>query len=119
MILEPMVLSHPVAQRTTRDERDRYYELAAIDRPLFGDEQADLHAISTGALITPTSCVDHDEREDPQADPRRLVEGSSDASHHWGCCPTDGDAPFRSSSPRTGASGMGTIPSVGAAITPP
>jgi len=56
MTPEPMVVPQPVAQRATRDERSQYCELAAVDRPLSVYEQADLHAISTGPLITPTSC---------------------------------------------------------------
>jgi hypothetical protein len=35
----------------------QYYEFAAIDRPLTRDEQAELRAISTRALITPASFV--------------------------------------------------------------
>jgi hypothetical protein len=37
----------------------QYYEFVAIDQPLSADEQADLCAISTRALITPTSFVNH------------------------------------------------------------
>ena len=57
----------------------QYYEFAAIDRPLSVDEQAYLRAISTRALITPTSFVNHYEWGDLKADPRRLVERSFDA----------------------------------------
>jgi hypothetical protein len=57
----------------------QYYEFAAIDRPLSVDEQADLRAISTRALITPTSFVNHYEWGDLKADPRRLVERCFDA----------------------------------------
>jgi hypothetical protein len=51
----------------------QYYEFVAIDQPLSADEQADLRAISTRALITPTSFVNHYEWGDLKADPRRLV----------------------------------------------
>lgn len=57
----------------------QYYEFVAIDRPLTQDEQAELRAISTRALITPTSFVNHYEWGDLKADPRRLVEGYFDA----------------------------------------
>jgi hypothetical protein len=57
----------------------QYYEFVAIDQPLSADEQADLRAISTRALITPTSFVNHYEWGDLKADPRRLVEHYFDA----------------------------------------
>lgn len=57
----------------------QYYEFAAIDQPLSVDEQSDLRAISTRALITPTSFVNHYEWGDLKADPRRLVERYFDA----------------------------------------
>jgi hypothetical protein len=57
----------------------QYYEFVAIDQPLSVDEQADLRAISTRALITPTSFVNHYEWGDLKADPRRLVERYFDA----------------------------------------
>ena len=57
----------------------QYYEFIAIDQPLSADEQADLRAISTRALITPTSFVNHYEWGDLKADPRRLVEHYFDA----------------------------------------
>ena len=57
----------------------QYYEFVAIDQPLSGDEQAELRAISTRALITPTSFVNHYEWGDLKADPRRLVERYFDA----------------------------------------
>ncbi len=57
----------------------QYYEFVAIDQPLSADEQADLRAISTRALITPTSFVNHYEWGDLKADPRRLVERYFDA----------------------------------------
>ena len=57
----------------------QYYEFVAIDRPLTHDEQAELRAISTRALITPTSFVNHYEWGDLKADPRRLVERYFDA----------------------------------------
>ncbi len=57
----------------------QYYEFVAIDQPLTQDEQAELRAISTRALITPTSFVNHYEWGDLKADPRRLVEGYFDA----------------------------------------
>ncbi len=37
----------------------QYYEFVAIDQPLSADEQAELRAISTRALIAPTSFVNH------------------------------------------------------------
>jgi hypothetical protein len=57
----------------------QYYEFAAIDRSLAVDEQAELRAISTRALITSTSFVNHYEWGDLKADPRRLVERYFDA----------------------------------------
>ncbi|SNR92528.1 hypothetical protein [Blastococcus mobilis] len=57
----------------------QYYEFVAIDQPLSVGEQADLRAISTRALITPTSFVNHYEWGDLKADPRRLVERYFDA----------------------------------------
>jgi hypothetical protein len=57
----------------------QYYEFIAIDQPLSADKQADLRAISTRALITPTSFVNHYEWGDLKADPRRLVEQYFDA----------------------------------------
>jgi hypothetical protein len=52
----------------------QYYEFVAIDQPLTREEQTELRAISTRALITPTSFVNHYEWGDLKADPRRLVE---------------------------------------------
>jgi hypothetical protein len=57
----------------------QYYEFVAIDRSLTQDEQAELRAISTRALITPTSFVNHYEWGDLKSDPRRLVECCFDA----------------------------------------
>jgi hypothetical protein len=57
----------------------QYYEFVAIDQPLTEDQQAELRGISTRALITPTSFVNHYEWGDLRADPRRLVEGYFDA----------------------------------------
>jgi hypothetical protein len=57
----------------------QYYEFVAIDEPLSADQQANLRAISTRALITPTSFVNHYEWGDLKADPRRLVERCFDA----------------------------------------
>jgi len=57
----------------------QYYEFVAIDQPLSAGEQAELRAISTRALITPTSFVNHYEWGDLKADPRRLVERYFDA----------------------------------------
>jgi hypothetical protein len=57
----------------------QYYEFAAVDRSLSADEQSDLRVISTRALITPTSFVNHYEWGDLKADPRRLVERYFDA----------------------------------------
>jgi hypothetical protein len=57
----------------------QYYEFVAIDQPLTRGEQAELRAISTRALITPTSFANHYEWGDLKADPRRLVERYFDA----------------------------------------
>jgi hypothetical protein len=57
----------------------QYYEFVAIDQPLTHAAQAELRAISTRALITPTSFVNHYEWGDLKADPRRLVERYFDA----------------------------------------
>jgi len=57
----------------------QYYEFVAIDRPLSPGQQADLRAISTRALITPTGFVNHYDWGDLKADPRRLVERCFDA----------------------------------------
>jgi hypothetical protein len=57
----------------------QYYEFVAIDQPLSPGQQAELRAISTRALITPTSFVNHYEWGDLKADPRRLVEHYFDA----------------------------------------
>lgn len=57
----------------------QYYEFAAVDRPLSVEEQAELRAVSTRALITPTSFVNDYEWGDLKADPRRLVERYFDA----------------------------------------
>jgi hypothetical protein len=57
----------------------QYYEFVAIDQSLTRDEQAELRAISTRALITPTSFVNTYQWGDLKADPRRLVEGYFDA----------------------------------------
>ncbi|TFV57005.1 hypothetical protein E4P41_14985 [Geodermatophilus sp. DF01-2] len=57
----------------------QYYEFVAIDQPLTEDQQAELRTISTRALITPTSFVNHYEWGDLKAEPRRLVEGYFDA----------------------------------------
>lgn len=57
----------------------QYYEFVAIDQPLTTENQAELRAISTRALITPTSFVNHYEWGDLKADPRRLVERYFDA----------------------------------------
>jgi hypothetical protein len=57
----------------------QYYEFVAVDQPLSADEQGDLRAISTRALITPTSFVNHYEWGDLKADPRGLVERFFDA----------------------------------------
>jgi hypothetical protein len=57
----------------------QYYEFVAIDQPLTLEEQAELRAISTRALITPTGFVNHYEWGDLKADPRQLVERYFDA----------------------------------------
>jgi hypothetical protein len=52
----------------------QYYEFAALDHALDRRQQSELRAISTRALITPTSFVNTYEWGDLNADPRRLVE---------------------------------------------
>jgi hypothetical protein len=75
-----MVVSQPSnAEDLLAMSEYQYYEFAAIDRPLSVEEQADLRAISTRALITPTSFVNHYEWGDLKADPRQLVERFFDA----------------------------------------
>ena len=57
----------------------QYYEFAALDHVLDRRQQSELRAISTRALITPTSFVNTYEWGDLKADPRRLVERYFDA----------------------------------------
>jgi hypothetical protein len=65
----------------------QYYEFAALDHALARRQQSELRAISTRALITPTSFVNTYEWGDLKADPRRLVERYFDAFlylSNWG-----------------------------------
>jgi hypothetical protein len=65
----------------------QYYEFAALDHVLDRRQQGELRAISTRALITPTSFVNTYEWGDLKADPRRLVERYFDAFlyvSNWG-----------------------------------
>lgn len=65
----------------------QYYEFAALDHALNQRQQSDLRAISTRALISPTSFVNTYEWGDLKADPRRLVERYFDAFlylSNWG-----------------------------------
>ena len=65
----------------------QYYEFAALDHVLDRRQQSELRAISTRALITPTSFVNTYEWGDLKADPRRLVERYFDAFlyvSNWG-----------------------------------
>src|SRR3954451_14120121 len=57
----------------------KYYEFAAVDRPLGARDLDALRALSTRAHITPTSFVNTYEWGSFKGDPRRLVERYFDA----------------------------------------
>ncbi len=52
----------------------QYYEFAAIDRPLTGDEMAELRALSTRAEITPVSFTNEYNWGDFKGDPDKLMQ---------------------------------------------
>ncbi|MFC4119044.1 hypothetical protein [Nonomuraea zeae] len=65
----------------------QYYEFLAIDRPLDEDEQAEVRALSTRAVITSTSFINEYEWGDFRGDPARLMERYYDAHLYlanWG-----------------------------------
>jgi hypothetical protein len=65
----------------------QYYEFAALDQALTSRQQAELRAVSTRAVITPTNFVNTYEWGDLNADPRQLVERYFDAFAYlsnWG-----------------------------------
>lgn len=57
----------------------QYYEFAAIDRPLTRTEMAALRAVSTRAVITPTSFTNHYEWGNLKADPAEWMQRYFDA----------------------------------------
>jgi hypothetical protein len=57
----------------------QYYEFAAIDRPLTRAELAELRAVSTRAVITPSAFVNHYEWGDLKADPADWMRRYFDA----------------------------------------
>lgn len=57
----------------------QYYEFAAVERPLTRAEIAELSAISTRAVITPTSFTNHYEWGDLKADPAEWMRRYFDA----------------------------------------
>lgn len=67
----------------------QYYEFAAIDRPLSRAEMAELRAVSTRAVITPTGFSNHYEWGDLKADPAEWMQRYFDAFVYfagWGTC---------------------------------
>ncbi|WP_328956035.1 hypothetical protein [Kitasatospora purpeofusca] len=65
----------------------QYYEFLAIDRPLTGDEQGQLRALSTRARITAASFTNEYQWGNFRGDPRRMVEQYYDAHLYltnWG-----------------------------------
>ena len=67
----------------------QYYEFAAIDRPLTGQQQAELRSRSTRATITASSFVNEYHWGDLKGDPLDWVERYFDAhvySANWGSC---------------------------------
>jgi hypothetical protein len=57
----------------------QYYEFLAIDRPLTGEEMAELRALSTRATITPVSFTNEYNWGDFKGDPGKLMERYFDA----------------------------------------
>jgi hypothetical protein len=67
----------------------QYYEFAAIDRPLTPTEMAELRAVSTRAVITPSGFVNHYEWGDLKADPADWMRRYFDAfvyTANWCSC---------------------------------
>ncbi len=67
----------------------QYYEFAAIDRPLTRAEMAELRAVSTRAVITPSGFVNHYEWGDLKADPADWMRRYFDAfiyTANWCSC---------------------------------
>lgn len=67
----------------------QYYEFAAIDRPLTHAEMAELRAVSTRAVITPSGFGNHYEWGDLKADPADWMRRYFDAFIHtanWCSC---------------------------------
>lgn len=67
----------------------QYYEFAAVDRPLTGQQQAQLRSRSTRATITASSFVNEYHWGDLKGDPLDWVERYFDAhvySANWGSC---------------------------------
>jgi hypothetical protein len=67
----------------------QYYEFAAIDRPLTRVEMAELRAISTRAVITPSGFVNHYEWGDLKANPADWMRRYFDAfvyTANWCSC---------------------------------
>ncbi|WP_197911824.1 hypothetical protein [Kineobactrum salinum] len=67
----------------------QYYEFAAIDRPLNEKEMAELRTVSTRAVITPGSFVNHYEWGDLKANPKDWMRRYFDAfvySANWCSC---------------------------------
>ena len=67
----------------------QYYEFAAIDKPLTGTEMAELRAVSTRAVITPSGFTNHYEWGDLKSDPADWMQRYFDAfvySANWCSC---------------------------------
>lgn len=67
----------------------QYYEFAAIDRPLTRAEMAELRAVSTRAVITPSGFTNHYEWGDLKADPSVWMQRYFDAfvyTANWCSC---------------------------------
>ncbi|MHA3904610.1 hypothetical protein ACTPOE_13880 [Castellaniella sp. WN] len=67
----------------------QYYEFAAIDKPLTGTEMAELRAVSTRAVITPSGFANHYEWGDLKSDPADWMQRYFDAfvySANWCSC---------------------------------
>lgn len=61
----------------------QYYEFAALDRPLTRAEMAELRAVSSRAVITPTRFTNHYEWGDLKADPGDWMACYFDAFVYW------------------------------------
>jgi len=67
----------------------QYYEFATIDKPLTRTEMAELRAVSTRAVITPSGFTNHYEWGDLKADPADWMRRYFDAfvySANWCSC---------------------------------